>query len=478
MATCLPGGGLRLRRLSTTLVGGCVPSCFDALVQPSGLASAAAEAMRMREALTPEAGRSPGLNGGASLVEWARAVQLELDHERLAEAAPPKERGLAYSPELWVRENRGPVGKPPPPPPSTAEPVHPTAAYSSVGWDAKELDHVKKTKDLKNKNRNKFALMESESESKASGKMQNVGHNGTDSWEMEAAMKAKHFTQGVKATPWTAVHGVKGTVNEKDYMIAETLTYQKQVKDVRTPDKSLYQGIAAKIPVDAYLIEEQRNVKAIIRANRVEGDQNTAMPAPKYGPDNFLAEAYKNAAALISSAQAGIEESTIVRSTTPAVKSKHALAGLGRSLFGGSAKPANGDGPLYAGTAMPQTLLPAQLDFSDVSAPAAEPPAEAPPEPEEEVVPLERGCRVRVLATEAEGVLENVPHGGWFTVKLDDGELVNIRGENGLRGLAPPPSADTPAAVADVPPPAAAAPAAAPAAATPAVEDVDEAMSA
>ena len=350
LATTLTGGGLRLRRLSHSVVGGWVPSLFDAIAKPTALAPAAEEALRFRDALVPEDAdhTKSVIGGGASLVEWARDVQWDLDRERELEASPLKERpsALAYSPELWVREHT-PANAPPPPPGAKGDPVH--ATNHAVGPDALELGWAKKYgPSLKNKGRNKFALMHSEKETKASEKMQNVGHNGTDSWEMEAAIRAKAFTQGAKQTryggPFT---GVKATVTKDDLMISEHLKYQTHVKDVKTPDKSLYQGVAAKIPVDAYLIEDQRNVKAIIRANKVEGDQNTSMPAPRYGPDSFLAEAYRKATGLVTAAQTGIEEATIVRSASPGVKSKLALSGLGRTLFS-SARPVPEDGPLHA----------------------------------------------------------------------------------------------------------------------------------
>ncbi len=392
LATCLPGGGLRLRRLSTAVVGGCVPSCVDALLQPAGLAAAAQEGRRVRNALCPpEPGAGQRFDGGASLVEWARDVQWELDREREVQQAPPKERGgLAYSPELWVRHHTKAAA--PPPPPALAEPVHPTSM--AVGPDALELGWAKQygAKDLKNKSRNKFALMQSERESKVSAKMQNVGHNGTDSWEMEAAIKAKLQTQGAKQTRYGGpMTGVKATVTKEDYMINESLKYQGHVRDVKTPDKSLYQGVAGKIPVDSYLLEDQRNATAILRATKVEGDQYTSLPAPKYGPDSFLAEAYRRATGIVSEAQTGIEEATIVRSPSPGVKTRSAISGLGRTLFSSTtaARPQPDDGPLYA-PATPATPAPplspdalaSPVDEGTAAAADAPPPAapaDAPP---------------------------------------------------------------------------------------------------
>ena len=105
LATCLPGGGLRLRRLQTLRLGGWVPSCVDLVVNPTTIVAAAGEGRRVRVALAPDdTSSAPIYNGGASLVEWAREVQWEIDREREAEASPLKARGVAHSPDSWLRE--------------------------------------------------------------------------------------------------------------------------------------------------------------------------------------------------------------------------------------------------------------------------------------------------------------------------------------------------------------------------------------
>ena len=118
-------------------------------------------------------------------------------------------------------------------------------------------------------------------DTKASAKLDNVGHSTIDAWQTADSIKAKQVTQGaLKKQYW----GEKATVNEQDYMFAESLKYSVQ----RTPYK-VEKGLKPTLPVGghhAYVQGEQIKVRAAIE----EANRPKNLPAPKIGPDAYMVE--------------------------------------------------------------------------------------------------------------------------------------------------------------------------------------------
>lgn len=208
--------------------------------------------------------------------------------------------------------------------------------------------------------RNRFELMNAV-ETKASAKLGNVGHNGTDAWEMADQIKAKQHTQGTTPTPWMAVAGVKGTVDVNNQHIVDAVAVQKNVWDAKhtlqsTPDKAAFQGIKATIPVDSYLIDNQKSVHALLHAD-IAGTSTTLLPAPKVGSDMLMQSINKQVYEAVSDAKRPqYGESAIILSPDKLLASRNAAnmaaqnaglvagvkaasAGVRRALFG--EKPSN-----------------------------------------------------------------------------------------------------------------------------------------
>ena len=208
--------------------------------------------------------------------------------------------------------------------------------------------------------RNRFTLATSEKETKASEKIGDVGHKGLDAWELVDQMKAKQYTQGVKSTPWNAVQGIKGTVDQENIHIKEALQAQRYAWDAKhtlnsSPNKAEYQGIKATIPVDSYQISQERAVHELLHAD-VSGASTTVLPAPHTGADDLMTAHFKVTGADVSAAKRPqYGESAIILSPEKLVAKpppsasgaksttritggvRAAKEGVRRALFGGSA---------------------------------------------------------------------------------------------------------------------------------------------
>lgn len=93
-------------------------------------------------------------------------------------------------------------------------------------------------KELATKQRNRFNLMGAP-DSKASAKIDNVGHFTVDSWEMEAQLQAKQHTQGArgpKPQDIVPVREYKGAGLE-DQTLAAVLKYQKNSSAATVPPR-------------------------------------------------------------------------------------------------------------------------------------------------------------------------------------------------------------------------------------------------
>jgi hypothetical protein len=144
------------------------------------------------------------------------------------------------------------------------------------------------------KPRNRFDLM-SAPDTKASAKLDNVGHFHIDAQETQIIMKAKKETPGAFNRPF---QGIKATVDMENYLLKETQGYQKNLSSVVVKQTSLYQGIAAKIPQDAYLLSEYKKNTTAIR----EANQPPALPFPVLDEENFFAAHLKGAQILANDA--------------------------------------------------------------------------------------------------------------------------------------------------------------------------------
>lgn len=135
-------------------------------------------------------------------------------------------------------------------------------------------------KEIATKQRNRFNLM-SAPDSKASAKVNNVGHYGTDSWEFKGYTDSKLHTQGARKKDWVGV-AAKGA-GMADQTMIETLKYQKHASAVGVPpraQKDNFMGKAAKIPVDERLLAEQRAMQeAISQSNQPQDTPFRGMPA-------------------------------------------------------------------------------------------------------------------------------------------------------------------------------------------------------
>ena len=302
-ATVLPeSGGLRLRRVGTTDMGSLMPDwLWNSVGRYQRLGASLEEARRMREAVA---------GGIADEANWGLAWHSQEGQimavrgatpaglSAVASAAELVDR-LAYLPGSWAKsEMERYTGNKPKADlnPNTLGAA--SGVVSSVTPDAWAFEEQKKRSTHKpSPMRNRFSLM-SGKDTKASAKIDTAGHYTIDAWQMDDQIKSKKHTQGAIKNEHV---GVKGTVNLQDYMVKESLAYQKNTKPFPLhvgPLKGDYEGIKPTIPLNDFLIAEQRAQ----RDEAVQAEKFQSLPAPQIGTDTYLADHYKQAAVLASSA--------------------------------------------------------------------------------------------------------------------------------------------------------------------------------
>ena len=161
-----------------------------------------------------------------------------------------------------------------------------------IPTDAKFLQSPAPFKELATKQRNRFNLMGAP-DSKASAKINNVGHFSVDSWEMQAQLDAKQHTQGPRDhKPHVPVRDFKGAGLE-DQTLAATLKYQKNSSAATVPPrfgpgKDNFMGVKAKIPVDDRLLSSYKAQKqAIVDANAPQDLPFRGMPIESKLNDHY-----------------------------------------------------------------------------------------------------------------------------------------------------------------------------------------------
>ena len=158
--------------------------------------------------------------------------------------------------------------------------------------DAFALTMGKKSEALRKAtdDRNRFNLMTAP-DTKATAKLDNVGHLTIESWMNADMIKAKLVTQGAIKKGWV---GVKPTQDSEDLLFKEHLSYTAAMKPNRLRDGP-EMGIKPNLPAGklkdgstahAYAQGEQiKSRSAIEEANKLQ-----MLPRPKYGADAYMVE--------------------------------------------------------------------------------------------------------------------------------------------------------------------------------------------
>ena len=163
--------------------------------------------------------------------------------------------------------------------------------------DAFELQHAKaspsKTVVLA---RNRFRLMGLQHETVGMSKVPEAGRSTIDAWATAEMIRAKGLTQGALKKEWV---GIKATVTNRDFLLAETLKYQRNLVAQREDARgNSYRGIKPQMPADAFVMGEQREKRSAINdANRL-----AILPAPQLGVDALLFDEYRKAQQMASEA--------------------------------------------------------------------------------------------------------------------------------------------------------------------------------